>query len=434
MPLAYVALGSNLGDRRATLDAAIQSLRDTPAVTVEAVSAYLDNPAADSYPGAPDFLNAAARLRTTLPPHDLLAALQQIEQNLGRRRDPADRNAPRTLDLDLLLYGDLALDTPALTIPHPRMLQRPFVMKPLAQVRPKLPGAVHSPAMDVTATIRDARLARQQFGRLALVPTMGALHAGHLSLIDEARRRAPAVAVSLFVNPTQFNNADDLARYPRPVEKDLDLLKRHGVDFVFHPAADEIYPPDFPKLLLDVPDLTDTLEGKFRPGHFRGVCTVVAKLLNILTPDVACFGRKDFQQLRVIETVAAALDFGTEIVGCPTVRDADGLALSSRNARLTPDQRKRAASIPRSLQVAADLVKSGVRQTNRLAAAMRNTLMDVGNLGHVRLSVDYVAAVDPRTLKPHDMMDGPLLLAVAARVGETRLIDNAVVTMRGERV
>ena len=434
MPLAYVALGSNLGDRRATLDAAVQSLRDTPAVAVEAVSAYLDNPAADSRPGAPDFLNAAARLRTALPPHDLLAALQQIEQSLGRRRDPADRNAPRTLDLDLLLYGDLTLDSPTLTLPHPRMVGRPFVMKPLAEIRPIRPAAIHSGSMDVVTTIRDCRLARQQYPRLALVPTMGALHAGHLSLIAEAKRRAPAVAVTLFVNPTQFNNPDDLSRYPRPLDRDLALLQKHGVDLVFHPAAEEMYPPDGPKLVLDVPDLTEPLEGKHRPGHFRGVSTIVAKLFNVLTPDVALFGRKDYQQLRVIETVAAALNFGTEIVGCPTVRDADGLALSSRNARLSPEQRQRALSIPRSLEVAINLVKSGVRQTNRLAAAMRNTMMDVGNLGHVRLSVDYVAAVDPQTLKAQEMMTGPLLLAVAARVGETRLIDNAVVTMQGERV
>ena len=278
--------------------------------------------------------------------------------------------------------------------------------------------------MTVVKTIRDARRERAKFERLALVPTMGALHAGHLSLIEHARKHASSVAVTIFVNPTQFGAREDFSKYPRPIKEDLAKCEAASVDLVFQPAAEEMYRPDVPDIVVDIPSLSGVLEGKHRPGHFKGVCQVVSKLFNILTPSAACFGEKDFQQLRILTAMVAALDWPIEIVPVPTLREPDGLAMSSRNQYLSADERTRALSIPRGLTQAKDLVASGVKQTNRLLATMQHTLLDVGKLGKIPMSVDYVAAVDPMTLKPVEMVTGPMVLAVAARVGGTRLIDN----------
>jgi pantoate--beta-alanine ligase len=276
--------------------------------------------------------------------------------------------------------------------------------------------------MRITHTIVDCRADRAEFGRLAFVPTMGALHEGHLSLIAEAKRRAPKVAVSIFVNPTQFGPREDFSRYPRPIESDLEKCEKAGVDLIFNPSPEEMYPPGTPETVIDFPSLTSVLEGKHRPGHFRGVCQVVAKLFNIVTPQLACFGRKDFQQLRIIEAMTRALDFPIEIVGCPTLREPDGLALSSRNQYLSPQDRKRALALSRALFTAEQQFKSGYRQANRLTTTMQRTLLEQ------HLLVDYVAAVDPVTLKDVEVINGPTVLAVAARVGNTRLIDNITVT------
>ena len=280
--------------------------------------------------------------------------------------------------------------------------------------------------MNVVRTIAEARSERAKHDRVALVPTMGALHAGHLSLIEHARKHAARVAVSIFVNPTQFGPREDFNKYPRPVLEDLAKCEAAGVDFVFNPPADEMYRPDVPDIVVDLPSLTSVLEGKHRPGHFKGVCQVVAKLFNILTPNVACFGQKDYQQLRVITAMVEALDFPIQIVGCPTVREPDGLAMSSRNQYLSPDERTRALSIHRGLMQARQQVAEGIRQTNRLLTTMQNTLLDKGNLGRIPVSVDYVAAVDPQTLRPVDVVIGPTLFAAAARFGTTRLIDNVI--------
>jgi pantoate--beta-alanine ligase len=259
------------------------------------------------------------------------------------------------------------------------------------------------------------------------VPTMGALHGGHLSLIDEAKKRSPHVAVSIFVNPTQFGPREDLSKYPRPIEEDLAKCEAAGVELVFNPSVEEMYHAGAPDIVVDLPALSNVLEGKHRPGHFKGVCQIVAKLFNILTPNLACFGQKDFQQLRIITAMTEALDWPIEIVGCPTIREPDGLAMSSRNQYLSPDERQRALSINRGLMQAKQLVAEGVRQTNRLLATMQHTILDVGNLGRIPVSVDYVAAVDPVTLKPLETIAGPSVLAAAARVGATRLIDNVAV-------
>jgi pantoate--beta-alanine ligase len=287
------------------------------------------------------------------------------------------------------------------------------------------------PDMDVVHTIADCREVRSSLGRVALVPTMGALHAGHVSLMKAAREHAEHVVVSIFVNPTQFGPREDFNKYPRPIEEDLAKCREAGVSLVFNPPPEEMYPPGKTDIVVDLPSLTEVLEGKHRPGHFRGVCRVVAKLFNIVDPQAAFFGQKDFQQFRVICAMVEALDFPIEVVGCPTLRDADGLAMSSRNQYLSEDERERALSISRALMMARNEVKSGIRQANRLVATMRGIVLDVGTLGRIPVSVDYVAAVDPLTLKPVDILEGPTVLAIAARVGRTRLIDNVIVQPEG---
>ncbi len=274
--------------------------------------------------------------------------------------------------------------------------------------------------MKVLHTIAEVRAERARGTPLAFVPTMGALHAGHLSLVAVAKTRAPATAVSIFVNPTQFGRGEDLSKYPRPIDDDLAKCKGAGVDFVFHPSADEMYPPGSADVVVDLPQLDTVLEGKHRPGHFRGVCQVVAKLFNIVRPTVACFGQKDFQQLRVLSALVEALNFPVEIVACPTLRDPDGLAMSSRNQYLSPADRTRALAIPRALFAAADLAHGGVRQASRLITTVQQALLTQ------HLNIDYVAAVDPVTLRPVELMTGPTVLAIAARVGATRLIDNVI--------
>jgi pantoate--beta-alanine ligase len=276
--------------------------------------------------------------------------------------------------------------------------------------------------MKIAQTIKDCRTDRAEMGRIALVPTMGALHAGHISLIHEARKRAPKVVVSIFVNPTQFGPREDFNKYPRPIESDLEKCQAAGVDLVFNPPPQEMYRAGAPETVIDFPSLTTVLEGKHRPGHFRGVCQIVAKLFNILTPEVACFGRKDFQQFRVLSAMVEELNFPIEMVGCPTIREPDGLALSSRNRYLSPEDRKRGLALSRALFTAEKELQAGYRQTNRLLTTVQRTLLEQ------HLLIDYVASVDPITLKDIELVDRPTVLACAARVGQTRLIDNITVT------
>jgi pantoate--beta-alanine ligase len=282
--------------------------------------------------------------------------------------------------------------------------------------------------MNVVRTITECRAERAKLQKLALVPTMGALHQGHLSLIEYAKTTAPHTAVSIFVNPTQFGPREDFTKYPRPLEADLEKCAKLGVDVIFNPTPEEMYPPQLSPIVIDLPQLTDVLEGKHRPGHFKGVCQVVAKLFNIIQPNVACFGQKDFQQLRVLTAMVEALDWPIEVVGCPTIREPDGLAMSSRNVYLSPDERERSLSISRALMLANGEVKEGERRANRIIASVQNMILEVGNLGRIPVSIDYVAAVDPLTLKNVETIAGPTVLAIAARVGKTRLIDNMVVS------
>lgn len=255
---------------------------------------------------------------------------------------------------------------------------------------------------------------------LALVPTMGALHAGHMSLIEEARRKADRVVASIFVNPLQFGENEDLDRYPRQEAKDGVMLEEAGCDLLWLPAAADIYPPGF-ATTISVKGLSDRWEGEARPGHFDGVATVVAKLLCAIRPDIALFGEKDFQQLAVIRRMAQDLQLGVEVLGVETVRDEDGLALSSRNAYLSADERTRAVELPGALNEAAERILAGTP----VAEALREAKNRLSAAGFSR--IDYVALVNAMTLEPLDRPVGPMRLIAAAVIGTTRLIDNIAV-------
>ncbi len=278
--------------------------------------------------------------------------------------------------------------------------------------------------MKILETINDTRTAcraAKTRGKLGLVPTMGALHEGHLSLVRAAKAQSDAVAVSLFVNPTQFGPNEDLSKYPRTFERDRELLEKEGVDFLFSPTAAEMY-PNGAATFVTVEGLSEKLDGKSRPGHFRGVTTVVSKLFHIVEPDLAFFGQKDAAQVAVIRRMVRDLDFPVKIVVCPIVRDPDGLALSSRNVYLDAAQRKSALALSRSLRKVHEDFGRGERDAARLIAAGKRTL---GEESSVRL--DYFEIVDPDTLEPVGDIVRPALVAVAAYVGSTRLIDNLVI-------
>jgi len=257
-------------------------------------------------------------------------------------------------------------------------------------------------------------------GRLALVPTMGALHAGHMALIEQARKGADKVAASIFVNPAQFGPNEDFSRYPRREEQDARMLQEAGCDLLWVPSVEDIYPDGF-STTISVSGVSERWEGKARPGHFDGVATIVAKLLLAIRPDLAVFGEKDFQQLAVIRQMVRDLNIPVEIVAVPTVREADGLALSSRNAYLRPEERKQAASLPRALATAKAAILGGALVANVLDDA-RDTL---GRAGFSR--VDYFALVDAVSLEPLDEPRGEMRLIAAAVIGKTRLIDNIAV-------
>jgi pantoate--beta-alanine ligase len=266
---------------------------------------------------------------------------------------------------------------------------------------------------DLAAACASARKA----GRLALVPTMGALHAGHLKLVEEARARAGRVVASIFVNPLQFNDPDDLRRYPREEAEDLAKLEGVGCDLVWLPAPEHIFPEGF-ATTVSVKGVSERWEGEHRPGHFNGVATIVAKLLVATMPDIAVFGEKDFQQLALIRRMTADLGLPIDIVGIATVRDPDGLALSSRNALLSPDERALALALPQSLEAARAAILDGRPVAAALAGA-KQMLVEAGFL-----KIDYVALVDEATLEPLAEPFGKMRLIAAATIGTTRLIDN----------
>jgi pantoate--beta-alanine ligase len=283
--------------------------------------------------------------------------------------------------------------------------------------------------MEVTRNIAAARaaLAAARHGgrRITLVPTMGALHIAHVSLIDAAKRDGGYLVVSIFVNPTQFGPNEDFERYPRDEAADLATCEKAGVDLVFAPSVEEMYPPQS-VTTVHVARLTETLCGPHRPGHFDGVATVVAKLFNIVQPDAAYFGQKDAQQLAVIRQMVRELNLPIEIVACPTVREPDGLAVSSRNAYLNESQRVQARCLYRALREAKALIEGGQADAAAVVKAMRRIVEDAAPA-----RVDYISVVDPTSMQPVERVEQPVLVALAVRIGPTRLIDNLSVDPRG---
>lgn len=275
--------------------------------------------------------------------------------------------------------------------------------------------------MRIVRDVASVRAAVAGAGRVGLVPTMGAFHEGHLSLVRAARAACDLVVVWLFVNPTQFNEAADLAAYPRDEERDAALAAACGADILFAPTVEEVYPAGY-ATTVTVAGIADVLEGAQRPGHFAGVATVVAKMFNMVGPDVAFFGAKDAQQVAVVRRMVADLDLPVEIEVLPTVREPDGLAMSSRNVRLGPDDRRRATALHRGLSAARDAVAAGLRDPVAVAAVVERVLAGEG------LTAEYIAVVDPGSFAPVTSVDRPALVALAVRVGPVRLIDNMVVT------
>ncbi len=268
--------------------------------------------------------------------------------------------------------------------------------------------------------------ARRESKTIALVPTMGALHEGHLSLVRAACKRADYTAVSIFVNPTQFGPNEDFNAYPRDLAHDLDLLRAEGVDLLFTPTTEVMYASDA-QVIVDPGPLALRWEGEVRPGHFSGMATIVAKLLNVVRPNLAFFGEKDYQQLRIVERMVRDLDLSVNIVACPIVRERDGLAMSSRNAYLSHGARTQATGLCEALEAATQALAWGERRGEALVAAMTAEIAK-----RPLATLDYAAVIDPATLEPVESVSGPVRAILAARFGATRLIDNAALTPPSE--
>jgi pantoate--beta-alanine ligase len=293
------------------------------------------------------------------------------------------------------------------------------------RIQIELAGERVKTEMEVAKTIESVRVlvkaARSAGKKVGLVPTMGALHIGHISLIEAAVKDCDFVVVSIFVNATQFGEGEDFEKYPRPLEADIDICKKAGVDVVFDPAPEQMYPTEN-ITWVNVEKLTETLCGRSRPWHFRGVPTVCAKLFNIVVPDIAFFGQKDAQQAVVIKRMVADLNMPLEIVVCPTVREGNGLAVSSRNKYLSEEQKKDASNIYKSLQKCEEMIKAGTKDTGIIITEMQKILNQVPSI-----EIEYVSIVDAESLQSIDHIIGKVLAAVAVRIGPARLIDNIVV-------
>jgi len=283
--------------------------------------------------------------------------------------------------------------------------------------------------MEFVKTIQSVRklvkAARDEGRKIGFVPTMGALHIGHISLVEAAVKKCDFVVVSIFVNPTQFSPSEDFEKYPRPLEADLEICKKAGVDVVFAPATEQMYPQEN-LTWVNVEKLTEQLCGRFRQGHFRGVTTVCAKLFNIVAPDVAFFGQKDAQQAIVIKKMVADLNMPLEIIVCPTVRESSGLAVSSRNQYLTEQEKKDAANIYKSLEECRKLIESGIKDCGEIVAKMHEILVNIPSI-----KIEYISIVDAETAQPIDNIIGRVLAAVAVKIGSTRLIDNILLDAGG---
>ncbi|MEZ6037767.1 MAG: pantoate--beta-alanine ligase [Planctomycetota bacterium] len=426
----YIALGSNQGDRQAHLARALQQLAAVPGIEVLSRSSWHESALVGEGPPQGPFLNGAAALRTTLPPHALLAVLKELEAAAGRPL-PSPPNHPRPLDLDLIFYGDQTIDTASLVVPHPRWHEREFVRAPLRELGLDLEALPRWQRPRVVQEVGE--LWAETAGWLAggctvgLVPTMGSLHDGHASLMRRARAECDRVVATVFVNPLQFGPGEDFAAYPRDLDGDLAVCAAAGVDLLFAPDVAQMYDPDFASHVA-VGREAEGMEGALRPGHFAGVATVVARLFAMTRPHRAYFGEKDAQQLAVIRRMTRDLGFPLEVVPCAIVREPDGLAMSSRNVYLGAEDRRAAVVLHRAMQSAREQFQRGVRDRDALLARVRAVLAT-----EPRAAVDYVELRREGDLAPlpSGHVDGGRLL-LAARfvdgVRPVRLLDNLPLT------
>lgn len=449
---AMIGLGSNAEpDPIRPIAAALAGL-DRDGLRVAGAGRLVRGPYVPATEGVPDVVNTVVEVATSLDPADVLVRCRALEESAGRRRGDPTR---RTLDVDLLAYDDVVLDAGGLTLPHPRAVDRAFVLAPWEEVAPRfvlpavssfdtatvvehaarlrrddphafdaLEGIAAPPFADRGRTVEvlpdraalDAwRGARE--GRLGLVPTMGALHTGHAALVQRAAAECDAVLATLFVNPLQFAPGEDLARYPRTFEADCALLGHHGAHAVYAPDATDLYPPGFATHVVPA-GAAEGYEAASRPTHFQGVTTVVLKLWLRTRPDRLYFGRKDAQQVAVIEQMRRDLDLPGRVAVCPTVRAADGLALSSRNRYFDPAQRALARNLSKSLEAVVREAAAGRHDGRALGASARERIERAG------LAVDYADVVDPDRMTPIETLSHPVLVVAAARVGDVRILDN----------
>ncbi|MCA3007344.1 MAG: pantoate--beta-alanine ligase [Phycisphaerales bacterium] len=422
----HLGLGSNEGDRDRHLQSAIGRLAATPGIAVARVSSFRETAFVGEGPAQGPYRNAVAELSTSLTPQALFAVCKAIEAEAGRKL-PSPRNHPRPLDLDIVFFGDEVIDTRELVVPHPRWHERPFVLEPLAELGVDVAGRKRWTPPDVVdePPAMSARAARWRAGgcTIGVVPTMGSLHAGHRRLMEIARSECDRVVATVFVNPLQFGPKEDFAAYPRDLAGDLAVCRDAGVDCVFAPTVAQMYDPDFCSH-VDVGRAADGMEGAVRPGHFRGVATVVARLFAIAQPTRAYFGEKDAQQLAVIRRMTRDLGFPIRIVACPIVRDADGLALSSRNVYLGAADRAASTVLVRALRSARTAFGRGERDRDALLARARAVIA-----AELRAQLDYLELRregDLAELPPGPVAGGRMLVAAMFRDGvrPVRLLDN----------
>ncbi len=443
---AFIGLGSNAADRDQQTGRALAAL-DRDGVRVAGAGGLVLGPYEPLTPGAGDVLNTVAEVRTTLAPPALLERLQAIERDAGRTRDEPHQ---RALDLDLLAYEDRVIDEPGLRVPHPRCTQRRFVLDPWSDVAPTFvvpaseatgraatvvehaasqggPALTRHALPDFAERGKGIRILRTrddlghwratQEGTVGVLMTMGALHAGHAANMQRAAAECDVALATLFVNPLQFGADEDLDRYPRTFDDDCALLLEHGATAVYAPEPSDLYPEGF-ATYVDPGGAAQGYEGAERPDHFRGVATVVLKLWQRTRPDRVYFGRKDAQQVAVVTQMARDLDLEGDIVVCPTIREPDGLALSSRNRYFDNGERARARALSAALAVMGAHAADGVTTAATLEAAARAHL--TGSVD----AIDYVAVVDADTMTPVAELTGPALAVAAARIGSVRLLDN----------
>lgn len=438
---AAIALGGNVGEPERTFKRALNLLERDEDFTVLRRSNWLSTDPVGA-PDQPAYTNGAVLAETTLAPAELLEALRKVETHLGRDRSAEERFGPRVLDLDILFVTDskgeqVRVRTNSLTLPHPRMEERAFVLGPLAEVAPEArlmrSGRTVKEQLEFVEaggglarfeSVDDARAwcaaSAEDGGTLGFVPTMGALHEGHLELVRQAARENDRVCVSIFVNPLQFNNPEDLERYPRDFAGDTKLLSSAGCSMAFTGTLEQFFPEGTESAAVDPGPSAEGLEGTFRPGHFAGVATIVNRLFEVVQPTRAYFGAKDFQQCLVVEALESSKAGTPQIVRCPIVRSSSGLALASRNLLLPEDSKADALRISKALNTVRQAWRGGLRDASTLQDMLQ------AELDHPSIGLEYAEIRDPSAWTPDAPTGllGQAVALVAAVVGGVRLIDN----------